>query len=144
MVFGSDAERASLTTQLAELSRQLDLVRFHLDSLPARATTIDQPASVRWRGLATSILPGLPRTEDWPRFAGELDEGVSAGIDVATELPRLAVRDSPTVATPASPAEHVTQAPPTGDLTAPPRRADTDLAAAAYQPAKPPSPGPRR
>jgi cell filamentation protein len=143
MVFGSDGERATLSAQLAEMGERLDVVRFHLDSVPERATTIDKPAAERWRGLAASILPGLPLTEDWPRFAAELDEGVAAGIDVATELPRLAVRDSPGAAEPVSPAVHVGRtAPRAGEDDVPPP--DADLVAAAYRPPRPPAPGPRR
>lgn len=145
MVFGSTAERATLTTQLAELGERLDAVRTHLDTHPDRATTIEQPAEQRWRGLAASILPTLPLTEDWPRFAGELDEGAAIGIDIATELPRLAVRDSPTTTEPVSPAAHVTGPPPSRPSRAdvPVQRASTDIVAA-YRPPQPPSPGPRR
>lgn len=145
LVFGSSTERATLTTQLAELGERLDVVRFHLDSHPDRASSVEQPAEQRWRGLAASILPTLPLSDDWPRFAGELDEGVAAGIDVATELPRLAVRDSPTVAVPTSPAAHVTP-PPSRPRPAdvPTPRPSSDVAAAAYRPPQPPAPGPRR
>ncbi len=145
MVFGSSTERATLTTQLAELGERVDVVRFHLDSHPERATSVEQPAEQRWRGLAASILPTLPLTEDWPRFAGELDEGVAAGIDVATELPRLAVRDSPTVGEPTSPAEQVTSPPSRpGPADMPTQRPRSDVAAAAYRPPQPPAAGPRR
>ncbi len=145
MVFGSSTERATLTTQLAELGERVDVVRFHLDSHPERATSADQPAEQRWRGLAASILPTLPLTEDWPRFAGELDEGVAAGIDVATELPRLAVRDSPTVGEPTSPAEQVTPPPSRPEpADVPAQRPSSDVAAAAYRPPQPPASGPRR
>lgn len=139
--FGSDADRTTLTGQLRELDQRLEVVRSYLGSLPHRATTIEQPASQRWRGLAASILPALPLTGDWPRFARELDDGAAAGIDVAAELPRLAVRDPPAAADPGRPAHLSTQLPPMPSIDlAPPRRA-ADLAAAAYQPAPGPGPG---
>jgi hypothetical protein len=143
MVFGSDADRATLTDQLRELGDRLEVVRFHLASLPERQTSTEQPASERWRGLATSILPTLPLTEDWPRFAGELDEGVAAGIDVAAELPRLAVRDAPSAADPGRPANLVKPAPTSPPVAPTDPRPDSDLAAA-YRPQPPPGPRPGR
>lgn len=110
MVFGSAAERAALTPQLEELSRRAEAVRHHLDSNPERPASTDQPAADRWRGIAASILPGLPQTKDWPRFAAELDEGAAAGIDLAAALPRLAVRDTPAHAEPERPATRVAAA----------------------------------
>ena len=103
MVFGTSAERATLTPQLADLEARIDAVRVYLDAHPARAASIDQPAEQRWRGLGASVLPTLPLTDDWPRFASELDAGVAAGIDVGSELPRLAARDAPTPSTPVPP-----------------------------------------
>jgi hypothetical protein len=131
---------APLTGQLRELGARLEAVRSHLYSLPSRATTIEQLPGQRWRGLTSSILPTLPLTEDWPRFAGELDDGVAAGVDVAAELPRLAVRDSP-VADPGRAAELTTPMPPTpsSDSVAP--RLDADLAAHRPQPLPEPRPG---
>ena len=155
MVFGTSAERATLTPQLADLEARIDAVRVYLDAHPARAASIDQPAEQRWRGLAASVLPTLPLTDDWPRFASELDAGVAAGIDVGSELPRLAVRDAPTPSTPRSPADHVTRSPEpaagTRTIAKPvaSRPGPTDIpkppsiAAAAYRP-PPRAPGPRR
>lgn len=158
MVFGTAAERATLTSQLEDLGNRIDVVRSHLDAHPQRSTSSDQPAEQRWRGLAASVLPTLPLAEDWPRFAGELDEGVAAGIDVSAELPRLAVRDAPAAAQPRSLTEQATPTPPAAQTPTPPRgpapsrpgpadvpkQATSDAAAAAYRPPPPPAAGPRR
>jgi hypothetical protein len=91
-VFGSETEQANLGPQLSELAEKIGVIRAHLDATPSRLTSTDQSAERRWRGLAASVLPSLTRADDWPGFAAELDIAAASGIEVAEELPRLAVR----------------------------------------------------
>ena len=94
MVFVTEQEKLTLVPQLQELSDR-DRRRAH-PPRPAtdRLTSTEQPAADRWRGLVSSVLPALVEADNWPSFAAELDQGAAAGLDVARELPRLAVRDS--------------------------------------------------
>lgn len=104
LVFGTDAEKQIITGQLRELDTRIADVAGDLRAEhPERASTIDQPATDRWRGIVSSIHPSLTRDELWPDFAAELDASAAAGIDVAHELPRMASPDTRTpTATPAS------------------------------------------
>lgn len=84
------------------MTQRIAVVRGYLDAYGLHHSRL-QPAAERWRGVAASVLPALTQTEDWPRSAADLDAGAAAGIDVATELPRLAVGEAPNTQT--SPAE---------------------------------------
>ena len=89
LAFGTDEDREHLGPHATDVISRIGIVRRYLDSLPSRATTRDQPAEQRWRGLAASLHPDLAQTENWPQFAAELDSAVTAGVDVAGELHRI-------------------------------------------------------
>ena len=147
LAFGTDADRERLGPQHIELVERIDIVRYHLDGLPERATTREQPPEQRWRGLAASINPALTQVDDWPQFAAELDAGAVAGIDVAAELHRLTKDVGTRTARPAPPTSSPTTPPaarrhPDPAPTPPPPA--RELAAAGYYRQAPPPPGPRR
>ena len=141
--FGTEEDRARLHQQVPELAARISNVLTYLDSQPVRAATREQPAEQRWRGLAASINPAIPQTDDWPTFAADMDTAAAAGVDVAAELHRITAditnkpirpASEPAAARPAPRREPEPQSPP---LPRPP-----ELAAAGYQ--RPPTPGPRR
>jgi hypothetical protein len=137
LTFGTDEDGP----HTADVISRIGTVRRYLDTMPTRATTPDQPAKHRWRGVAASLHPELALTEDWPQFAAELDWAVNAGIDVAGELHRI-VSDLRHVATPAPPPAPIAgrrqpKRPPQPTPTAatPPPH---ELAAASYRQPPPP------
>ena len=140
MVFGTDQERTTLVPQLEELGTRIDAVRAHLALQPDHLSTTEQPAEHRWRGLVSSVLPALVEADNWPTFAAELDQGAAAGVDVARELPRLAIRDPEAPTTRPDPAAPSTATPRATDTPTPPPPGELAAAAGYY---RPPSSGPR-
>jgi cell filamentation protein len=145
LTFGSDSDRDAITHDLRDVGALLDAVRQHLDTRTGRAVSTEQPAAERWRGLAASVHPGLPASRDWQRFAADLDQAADAGVDIAVELPRLAVRDMPPVTASASgPGPRPAAGSASGAWHDPGQEA-ARAAAAGYQPLhRPPAAGPRR
>jgi hypothetical protein len=88
-VFGTDEQKQTIAVQLDELGDRIGIVHLHLEIHDQRASTTEQPAADRWRGLAESIKPALTQVEDWPHYAAVLDSAAADGIDVATELPTM-------------------------------------------------------
>jgi cell filamentation protein len=147
LAFGTDADRERLGPQSVELVERIDIVRYHLDGLPERATTREQPPKQRWRGLAASINPALTQVDDWPQFAAELDAGAVTGVDVAADLHRLTkdvgarmASSAPPTSSPATPPA-ARRLPGPAPTPSPPAR---ELAAAGYYRQPPPPPGSRR
>jgi hypothetical protein len=121
-VFGTDEQKQTIAVQMEELGDRIGIVHLHLEIHDQRATSTEQPAADRWRGLAASINPALTQGEDWPQYAAVLDTAAADGIDVATELPSmLAARTEPPTPAPA--------------------RAQERAAAAGYSPPGPPARG---
>jgi hypothetical protein len=83
-VFGTDEQKQTIAVQLEELGDRIGTVHLHLEIHDQRASTTEQPAADRWRGLAESINPALTQVEDWPQYAAVLDSAAADGIDVAT------------------------------------------------------------
>ena len=65
LAFGTDEDREQLGPHATDVISRLGAVRRYLDTMPTRATTRDQPAEQRWRGLAASLHPELALTEDY-------------------------------------------------------------------------------
>jgi cell filamentation protein len=146
-VFGTDEDKDRLAAQTTELAGRIEVVAHYLDTQPGRASTREQPAAVRWRGLAASIHPELSQTESWPQFAAELDEAAANGIDVADTLHTVA-RDLRNTQRTQPPTPAPTPRPPVHRSPQPapaPRPPQPELAAAGYyRSAPPPATGPRR
>jgi cell filamentation protein len=88
---GTEEEKQVVATQLPQLDALVvDVASYLRTHHRERATSVDQPATERWRGLAESVHPSLTRDPHWAGFAAELDASAAADIDVATELPRMA------------------------------------------------------
>jgi len=64
LAFGTDEDREHLGPHATDVTARVGIVRRYLDTLPGRATTRDQPAEQRWRGLAASLHPDLAQTEN--------------------------------------------------------------------------------
>jgi hypothetical protein len=64
LAFGTDEDREQLGPHATDVISRLGAVRRYLDTMPTRATTRDQPAEQRWRGLAASLHPDLAQTEN--------------------------------------------------------------------------------
>lgn len=147
-VFGTDEQKQTIAVQLEELGDRIGIVHLHLEIHDQRATTTEQPAADRWRGLAESINPALTQVEDWPQYAAVLDSAAADGIDVATELPSMiaaraaepAVASDPVAPTrrPAASSTAQTKTPPP---TPSPAHAQEMAAAAGYSPPNPPPRG---
>lgn len=149
-VFGIDEQKQTIVAQLEELGDRIGIVQLHIEIHDQRATTTEQPAVDRWRGLAASINPAMTQSEDWPQYATVLDTAATDGIDVALELPSMLAASaaeraaiSPDAArppaTPPAPRPARTEVP---EPVAPsPARAQEMAAAAGYSPPKPPAPG---
>jgi hypothetical protein len=88
-VFGTDEQKQIIAVQLEELGDRIGIVHLHLEIHDQRASTTEQPAADRWRGLAESINPARTQVEDWPQYAAVLDSAAADGIDVATEPPSM-------------------------------------------------------
>ena len=88
-VFGTDEQKQTIAVQLEELGDRIGIVHLHLEIHDQRATTTEQPAVDRWRGLAASINPAMTQSKDWPQYAAVLDSAAADGSDVATELPSM-------------------------------------------------------
>lgn len=92
-MFGTDEQKRTIVSQLEQLGERIGIVQLHLEIHGQRASSTEQFAVDRWRGLAASINPAMTQSEDWPQYATVLDTAAADGIDVATELPAmLAVR----------------------------------------------------
>jgi cell filamentation protein len=90
LVHGTDQEKQVVAGQLRQLDALVvDVASYLRAHHPVRAASVEQPATERWRGLVESVHPSLTRDPHWAGFAAELDVSADAGIDVATELPRL-------------------------------------------------------
>jgi cell filamentation protein len=147
-VFGTDEQKQTIAVQLEELRDRIGIVHLHLEIHDQRASTIEQPAADRWRGLAESINPALTQVEDWPQCAAVLDRAAADGIDVATELPAMiaaraaepAAASDPVAPTPrpAAPGTAQTKTPPPMPS---PAHAQEMAAAAGYSPPNPPPRG---
>jgi cell filamentation protein len=88
---GTEEEKQVVAGQLPQLDALVADVTSYLHTHHhERATSVDQPATERWRGLADSVHPSLTSDPHWAGFAAELDASAEAGIDVAIELPRMA------------------------------------------------------
>jgi cell filamentation protein len=146
-VFGTDEQKQTIAVQLEELGDRIGIVHLHLEIHDQRASTTEQPAADRWRGLAESINPTLSQVEDWPQYAAVLDSAAADGIDVATELPSMiaaraaepAAASDPVAPTP-RPAARSTANTKTPPPTPSPAHAQEMAAAAGYSP---PNPQPR-
>lgn len=57
IVFGTEEQRATITTQREELGDRIRVVHLHLEINDQRLTSTEQPAAERWRGLAASVNP---------------------------------------------------------------------------------------
>lgn len=149
-VFGTDEQKQTIAVQLEELGDRIGIVHPHLEIYDQRATSTEQPAAERWRGLAASINPALTQDADWPQYAAVLDEAAAAGIDVAAELPSMltarAAQPPTDTSDPAEPAAR--PGAPRGahpEVPAPaapsPTQSQEMAAAAGYSPPNPPAPG---
>jgi cell filamentation protein len=149
-VFGTDEQKQTIAVQLEELDDRIGIVHLHLEIHDQRATSTEQPAVDRWRGLAKSINPAMTQSANWPQYANALDTAAADGIDVATELPSmLAARGAEPAAGNPDPGRP-TATPPTArpartetpeSATPAPTRAQEMAAAAGYSPPKLPAPG---
>jgi cell filamentation protein len=147
-VFGTDEQKQTIAMQLEELGDRIGIVHLHLEIHDQRASTTEQPAADRWRGLAESINPGLTQVEDWPHYAAVLDGAAADGIDVATELTTMiaaraaepAVTSNPVApaSRPAPSSAARTETPPSAPSQA---QAQEMAAAAGYSPPSPPPRG---
>jgi cell filamentation protein len=89
LVFGDDQDRQRLIGQIEELRDRINVVHGYLGEHPDRLTTSIEPATDRWRGLASSVDPAMTASPDWPKYAAALDTAAGAGLDVAAELPAI-------------------------------------------------------
>lgn len=90
LVHGTDQEQQVVSGQLRQLDALVvDVASYLRTHHSVRATSTEQPATERWRGLVESVHPSLTKDLHWAAFAAELDASASAGIDVAAELPRM-------------------------------------------------------
>lgn len=122
LVHGTDQEQQVVTGQLRQLDALVvDVASYLRTHHSVRATSTEQPATERWRGLVESVHPSLTKDLHWAAFAAELDASASAGIDVAAELPRMS----------RAPARTLT--PSTGDGRTPPPAAPPPPPPPAYR-----------
>jgi cell filamentation protein len=140
LVHGTDQEQQVVTGQLRQLDPLVvDVASYLRTHHSVRATSVEQPATERWRGLVESVHPSLTKDLHWAAFAAELDASATAGIDVAAELPRMSrapVR--PLTPSPGDDRTHPPSAPP----PSPAYRAayTTEHPAASPAPSPPPAP----
>ena len=126
LVHGTDQEQRVVAGQLRQLDALVvDVASYLRTHHSVRATSTEQPATERWRGLVESVHPSLTKDLHWAAFAAELDASASAGIDVAAELPRMS----------RAPARALT--PSTGDRRTPPPATPPPAYRVAYTPENP-------
>ena len=126
LVHGTDQEQQVVAGQLRQLDALVvDVASYLRTHHSVRATSTEQPATERWRGLVESVHPSLTKDLHWAAFAAELDASASAGIDVAAELPRMS----------RAPARALT--PSTGDRRTPPPATPPPAYRVAYTPENP-------